>query len=168
MMRTHARSLLAIPAVLALALGAAAAPVAADDPPGNNGTVKVDTKNLDYLPDNQPQADCVFWIDFYGYDSGAAATVTFTVVAPTVDTEVSFVMPAVDLGPTDASGGGSVAGIDLRQQFDLNDELETYMGPDGLGKAHVKLTVNATGSINADTKYKTFWVSGCEHQNQDS
>ena len=26
---------------------------------------------------------------------------------------------------------------------------------------HVKLTVNAPGSIGADTKYKVFWVTGC-------
>ncbi len=161
MMRTHARSLLAVPALLAMALATVAAPVAAD-PAGNNGTVKVDTQNLDYMPDNQTQADCVFWIDFYGFDSGASAAVTFTVIAPTVATEVSFDMGPFSLGTSDHSGGGSVSGFDTRVPIDLNTQLARFMGPDGTGKAHVKLTVHASGANNADTKYKAFWVSGCE------
>lgn len=167
-MRTHRRSLMTVPAVLVLTLGAFAAPIAAADPAGNNGTVKVDTQNLDLMPDNQTQADCVFWIDFYGFDSGASATVTFTVIAPTVDTEISFDMPAVSLGTSDSSGGGSLSGHDTRVPFDLNDELAGYMGPDGQGSAHVKLTVHASGATNADTKYKAFWVSGCEYPNQET
>ena len=166
-MRWNRRSLVAMPVLLGVALGALAGPVAAGDPPGNNGTVKVDTQNVDYMPDNQTQADCIFWIDFYGFDSGATATVTFTVIAPTVETEVSYVFPGVGLGSSDSSGGGSVGGFDTRVPFDLNDELARFMGPDGEGKAHVKLTVEATGANNADTKYKVFWVSGCEVQNQD-
>jgi hypothetical protein len=29
-------------------------------------------------------------------------------------------------------------------------------------------TVHADGAANADTKYKTFWITGCEHQNTDT
>lgn len=161
-MRWNRRSLVAAPMLMGVVLGSLGGPVVAADPPGNNGTVKVDTQDVDYMPDNQPQADCVFWIDFYGFDSGAWASATFTVIAPTVETEVSYLMPPVDLGTTDSSGGGSLSGHDTRVLFDLNDELARFMGPDGDGSAHVKLTVHADGANNADTKYKAFWVSGCE------
>ncbi len=47
--------------------------------------------------------------------------------------------------------------------FDLNEALYPYMGS-GQG-AHVKLTVHAEGAVNADTKYKAFWLTGCTYQN---
>lgn len=165
-MRTPTRTLLAIPAALAVALGLFALPAAASDPGGNNGTVKVDTKDVDTLPDNQPQADCRFSIDFYGFDAGADATVTFTLISPTVDTEVSFTYAAFDVQSTGASGAGSDGGFDTRRSFDLNADLWPYM-QDSQG-AHVRLTVHASGAVNADTKYKTFWVSGCTQPPTDT
>jgi Thrombospondin type 3 repeat len=165
-MRTHPRRLLAIPATLALALGVFAMPASAANPPGNNGTVKVDTQNVDTMPDNQPHADCRFWIDFYGFDAGAHAWATFTVISPTVATAVDLGPFPVDLGATDASGGGSTSGFDTRVAFDLNNALAPYMGsPNG---AHLQLTVHADGAINADTKFKSFWVTGCVAQPPDS
>ena len=40
------------------------------DPPGNNGTVKVDGVVFDDHPDNEPHVGCVFQIDWYGFDEG--------------------------------------------------------------------------------------------------
>ncbi len=96
-MLRHTRSRLALVTLATLALAITAGPAGAADPAGNNGTVKVDTKNVDTLPDNQPHAACTFWIDFYGFDAGADARVIFTLIAPTVDTEISFSYPAFDL-----------------------------------------------------------------------
>ncbi len=67
-----------------VALGGFAAPAAFADPPGNNGTVKVDGVEFDTTPGNEPHVDCIFQIDFYGFDAGGLdAAVNFTGQAPT-------------------------------------------------------------------------------------
>ena len=168
-MHRNRRSLLVLPMLLGVALSAMAGPVGAANPPGNNGTVKVDAQNVDTMPDNQPQGDCEIRIDFYGFDSSESRVVTFTLIAPTVDIDVTLPEQLVNLGLSDNSGGGSAGGFDTSSQvFDLNNLLYPYMGADGQGKVHLKLTVHAPGAVNEDTKYKTFWVSGCEYQNSDT
>lgn len=163
-MRHRTRALLAIP-ILTLALASTAGPVGAANPPGNNGTVKVDKLPLDTLPDNESHPACTFGVDFYGFDEGSlSATATFAVISPTasVDTGV-FTSPPVFIGGDPASGAGTASGFDATETYDLNQVLFPYMGADGKG-AHVKLTVHADGAANADTKYKTFWVTGCTDQ----
>jgi hypothetical protein len=161
-MSLRIRSGLALPAILILSLAGASGPVTAANPPGNNGTIKVDAQVLDVLPDNEPHPSCTFGVDFYGFDAGALyATATFTVVAPSASTDTDvFTSPPVWIGQDSNDGGGSATGIDLQQTFDLNAYLFGYMGSSSQG-AHVRLTVHADGATNADTKYKTFWVTGC-------
>ena len=56
-----------------LTAGIAANPqiAGATTPPGNNGTIKIDSIPVDSDPDNQPQVvGCTFQVDFYGYDEG--------------------------------------------------------------------------------------------------
>jgi LPXTG-motif cell wall-anchored protein len=130
---------------------------AAQDPPGNNGTVKVDAVEFDDHPDNQPHVGCTFEIDFYGFDEGDLdAEVTFDAVPPTGDVEL--LTDTVDIGE-DAAGGG--VDLDASQAYDLTDSLAGIV-PHPQQGWHVRLTVHAEGSIGADTKYKEFWVSGCE------
>jgi hypothetical protein len=58
---------------------------AAPNPPGNNGTIKVDDVPFDDDPNNEPHVDCQFQVDFYGYDEGDLnATVTFEAHPPTL------------------------------------------------------------------------------------
>jgi hypothetical protein len=42
----------------------------AQDPPGNNGTVKIDDVPFDDHPNNEPHVGCVFQVDWYGFDEG--------------------------------------------------------------------------------------------------
>src|SRR6266542_3347355 len=59
------------------------APVAAN-PPGNNGTIKVDGLPFDDQPNNEPHVGCTFQIDFYGFDQGDLnADVLFEAIPPT-------------------------------------------------------------------------------------
>ena len=111
----------------------------------------------------------MFEVDFFGFDEGALyARATFTLISPTVSTDRDFLTSApVYIGQDPASGAGTSTGLDANQEFNLNNLLYSYMGTDGKG-AHVKLTVYADGATNADTKYKTFWVTGCEYQNSDT
>src|SRR5512132_3688304 len=150
---------LATAMVLAGAGGASAA-----NPPGNNGTVKIDDTPFDDLPNNEPHVGCVFQVDFYGYDEGDLnATVTFEAQPPTQregDDQV-LLTDTVFIGEDDNSGGGSEAGLDASETYTLAFPGIT---PHPVQGFHVKLTVHAEGSQGADTKYKVFWVRGCESQ----
>ncbi len=56
----------------------------AANPPGNNGTIKIDDVPFDDAPNNEPHVGCTFQVDFYGYDEGDLfADVTFVVHPPT-------------------------------------------------------------------------------------
>src|SRR5438045_9036858 len=53
-------------------------------PPGNNGTVKIDEFPADGGNGNDPHVDCRFSVNFFGYDAGTQqATMTFEPWAPT-------------------------------------------------------------------------------------
>jgi len=134
-----------------------AAPVALADPPGNNGTVKIDGLAFDDHPNNEPHVGCIFQLDMYGYDEGELyADVTFEAHPPTgAGVLVTDVVPIGE----DAAGGGT--DLDASRTYDLSSALASY-DPHPQQGYHVKLTVNADGSIGADVKHKVFWVTDCE------
>jgi hypothetical protein len=163
----HTRAgLLAIGGVLAAVAGIVLAAVfggagtsSASNPPGNNGTIKVDDVPFDDHPDNEPHVGCTFQVDFYGFDEGDLfAQVTFEVQPPT-GKDVVLLTDEVFIGEDDNSGGGSEAGLDASETYTL--DLTGFEQHPQQGW-HVKLTVNADGSQGADTKHKVFWVTGCE------
>ena len=132
--------------------------VAAPNPPGNNGTVKVDDLPFDDHPNNEPHVGCTFQVDFYGFDEGDLfADVSFESHPPTGPVQV-LLTDTVFIGEDDNSGGGSEAGLDASETYTLDF---TGIQPHPNQGFHVKLTVNAEGSQGADTKYKVFWVTGC-------
>ncbi len=131
---------------------------AGPNPPGNNGTVKIDRLAFDDHPNNQPHVGCVFQVDFYGYDQGDLdADVTFAVHPPTGNKVI--LEDTVFIGEDDNAGGGSEAGLDASETYTLDFTGFTPHPQQGF---HVKLTVNADGSQGADVKHKVFWVTGCE------
>lgn len=151
-LRTAGLTAMALAASLVLA-----APVGAA--PGNNGTVKIDGEVFDDLPNNEPHVGCSFQVDFYGFDEGddLFAHVTFTAQPPSG--RGIILEDDVFIGEDDASGGGSEAGLDASATFTLDLSALDEHPVQGY---HVKLTVEADGSKGADTKHKTFWVTGCE------
>ena len=145
-------------AATAVVLAAAGLASAGPNPPGNNGTVKIDDVPFDDAPDNEPHVGCIFQVDFYGYDQGDLnATVTFEAHPPTGPVQV-LLTDTVFIGEDDNSGGGSQAGLDASQTYTLDF---TGIEPHPVQGFHVKLTVNAEGSQGADVKHKVFWVTGC-------
>jgi hypothetical protein len=136
---------------------------AAPNPPGNNGTIKLDDLPFDDHPNNEPHVGCTFQVDFYGFDQGDLdADVTFEAHPPTLrpggGSQV-LLHDTVFIGEDDNSGGGSEAGLDASKTYTLAFPGIT---PHRIQGFHVKLTVHAEGSQGADTKYKVFWVRGCE------
>ncbi|MFF0346047.1 hypothetical protein [Kribbella sp. NPDC004875] len=130
------------------------------DPAGNNGTIKIEGVELQSnQPDNNPHQGCAFTVEFYNYDKNDSykATVTFEDQKPTADAGLEVV--SGNLTPfigEDAAGGGT--DLDAREQYTLK-----FTGqPHPKQGYHVKLTVNAPGSIGNDVKHKVFWVEGCD------
>src|SRR3954470_23915833 len=70
--------------LIAPLLWTSAAAFASANPPGNNGTVKVEGETFDSLHDNDPHVGCQLLIQWYGFDAGArTTTVTFDAQPPT-------------------------------------------------------------------------------------
>ena len=140
-----------------LALAGLATPAFAD-PPGNNGTVKIDNVEFDDHPNNEPHVGCTFQVDFYGFDKGDLnADVTFRAHPPTGNRQV-LLTDTVFIGEDDNSGGGSQKGLDASRTYTLDFDGIQPQPQQGF---HVKLTINADGSQGADKKHKVFWVTGC-------
>jgi hypothetical protein len=164
-MLTHRRNTRGAARLLTLGAGIAAllafaAPVAAANPAGNNGTVKIDRLAFDDAPNNEPHVGCIFQVDFYGFDAGdLSADVIFEAHPPTGSG--LLLEDGVFIGEDNNSGGGSEAGLDASRTYDLTEALASYT-PHPQQGWHVKLTVHAEGSQGADTKHKVFWVEGCE------
>ena len=148
----------AVIAALALGIAVPALSQGVPNPPGNNGTIKIDDLEFDDHPNNEPHVGCVFQVDFYGYDEGNLfADVTFRAHPPTGSGQV-LLTDTVFIGEDDNSGGGSEAGLDASETYTLDLSGFTPHPQQGF---HVKLTINADGSQGADKKHKVFWVQGC-------
>jgi hypothetical protein len=91
------------------------------DPPGNNGTIKIDDVVFDDHPNNEPHVGCEFQVDFYGFDEDEDlfAKVIFKAHPPTGDREV-LLTDKVFIGEDDNSGGGSEAGLDASRTYILD------------------------------------------------
>jgi hypothetical protein len=157
----------ALPFVGLIALAGPAGATGNHNPPGNNGTIKVDGLAFDTgHPNNEPHVDCKFEIDFYGFDKGNLyAQVAFNAQPPTGKGE-QLLTDKVFIGEDDKSGGGSQAGLDAHKEYDLSKALAAITPHPEQGY-HVKLTINADGSQGADVKHKVFWVDGCRPTTPD-
>src|SRR3954453_7106040 len=111
-----------VAAVAACAVMAGGA-FAGGNPPGANGTVKIDRQPFDTAPDNQPHVGCVFQVDFYGFDKGNYnADVTFTIQPPSGKDRV-IRRDRVFIGQ-DAAGGGT--DLDAKSRYDLKMDVLSW------------------------------------------
>ena len=131
-------------------------PTAGTRPPGNNGVVKVDARPFDDAPDNEPHVGCTYQIDFYGYDEGdLEATYLLELHSPTGSG--TLLTGTTPIGEDPAGGGTDLdASVTLYLEEEVAASREEPHPNQGF---HVKLTVEAEGSIGADTKHKVFWVT---------
>lgn len=125
----------------------------AQDPRGNNGTVKISDLPVDGSNRNQPHVGCSFALKFFGFDKDQTADITFTGQAPT-KAGTLLKQSAVTISD-DAAGGGKDA-----------DAVLTYTAQ-GLGLSaitpakqgwHVKVAVDVLQAPGG-AKQKVFWLS---------
>ena len=152
------RSVLVIGSALCLLVTGAGSALAGTNPPGNNGTVKVDGSTVAGSQANQPHVGCQFTIDFFGFDEDALdGAATFTLQPPTGDAVLWS--DSTPIGGDPAGGGTDLDGS-------LFVDLSVPIAESGAAAQpnqgfHVELTVQADGSIGSMTKHKTFWVTDC-------
>jgi hypothetical protein len=146
-----------VAAVAACAVMAGGA-FAGGNPPGANGTVKIDGQPFDTAPDNQPHVGCVFQVDFYGFDKGNYnADVTFTIQPPSGKGRV-IRRDRVFVGEDNAGGGTD---LDAERTYDLNMDVFSWERHPKQG-FHIKLDVQAPGAGGkVAKKSKVFWARGC-------
>jgi LPXTG-motif cell wall-anchored protein len=133
--------------VAAAASGAAAALAQPNDPPGANGTVKIDGFEFDDEPSNEPHVTCPFDVQFFNFDTGQTGAVTLAAQAPS-GTGIGAARSGVPLSPdavttTFTAGDLDLTGLDEhpRQGF------------------HIELTVTVTkDGERVFNKHKVFWL----------
>ena len=185
------RPLLAIGVIAAIFM-LGAAPAFAADPPGNNGTIKVDGIPLDPGPgddgpgdpDNEPHVGCQFAIDWYGFDAGDLYSEALFQVWPSTGerAELEPVVVAsrapedghdafggdgrVYIGEDSQDGAGSADGLDASVTYDLSEALAAFTPHPEQGY-HVKLTTDSDGSQGARMKHKVFWIAPCAEEEEE-
>ena len=133
---------------------------AAADPPGNNGTVKIEEALVDGIDGennaNHPHVSCPFAVRWYGYDTGTQTTeVSFAGQLPS---GTSAVPATAGRGSFTFEGHGSGDQVDHTEVYELDTSGLVEHESQGF---HVKATITTTGSQGNDTKSKVFWVDGC-------
>jgi hypothetical protein len=152
------RSTLVVGSALCMLVAGAGSALAGGDPPGNNGTVKIDGIPFEQSQGNEPHVGCAFALDFFGFDQGAlTGTATFELQPPTGND--LLLADSTFIGGDPAGGGTDLDGT-------LYEDLSAAIAASGATAQpnqgfHVKLTVDAQGSIGAMTKHATFWVTDC-------
>jgi hypothetical protein len=149
------------------------------NPRGNNGTVKLDGLTLndgpgntskpndpdDNEPDNDPHLDCLLQLEFFGFDTGQLADITFTAHPPTGEGGVLLAQERVLVSDDDAKGGAT--DVDETFDYSVSEHFGTSQFTDlhNQNGLHVMLDVklfNSDGSeVPGGQKHKVFWVEQC-------
>jgi hypothetical protein len=146
------------------AAGAQSTSAGGDQPPGNNGTIKIhrtDTDQTDHA--NEPHVGCEFNVEFFGFDGYAnSSEMSFSLWSPTQPDEPVLYTRHVDLTVDNRVNG---AEWDHEETFTAAQIIGTNaVEPQAQQGYHVKLTVETDDSApqGATVKHKVFWMQPCE------
>jgi hypothetical protein len=125
------------------------------NPNGANGTIKIDGAIFDGHPNNEPHiAGCGFEVDFYGFDEGDTADLTFYQWPGTGNKSQIQTSTNIDVGG-DGAGGG--IDIDAQQFVVLTGDLGKAHPRHGY---HIRAEAEITSGDRVYTKTKVFWITG--------
>jgi hypothetical protein len=146
------------------AAGAQSTSAGGDQPPGNNGTIKIhrtDTDQTDHA--NEPHVGCEFNVEFFGFDGYAnSSEMSFSLWSPTQPDEPVLYTRHVDLTVDNRVNG---AEWDHEETFTAAQIIGTNaVEPQAQQGYHVKLTVETDDAApqGATVKHKVFWMQPCE------
>lgn len=124
------------------------------DPPGNNGTVKIERDGpADEDRGNEPIGDgCIIWLEFYGFDEGQTADITFTAQAPSGSGEL--LTDKAVLISDDPAGGGQDR--DAVIAYNLTSAVQGLKVDKQQGY-HIKLSSDSLEAPGG-AKHKVFWI----------
>jgi len=149
------------------------------DPPGFNGTVKIDglyeidgpghtekpNDPADDGTDTDPHVRCAFELEFFGFDQGQTADITFTAIAPTGNGGVlSATQTPVPISPDPAGGAGQDPDGTRKYPFSVIEDwnLDQFTSMHEVHGWHVKLALTLYDADGKPTqKHKTFWLEEC-------
>ena len=147
------------------------------DPPGNNGTVKIEQEAAgDEDLGNEPHGDdCRIWLEFYGFDAGQTANITFAAHPPTKakDDKPLIYSEGVKISDDQAGGGPNdpeqTEDTGIEYGYNLAKALEaggvTAHEKQGY---HIKLSVDVKDDQGNDvpgaSKHKVFWLAPCDEE----
>ena len=145
------------------------------DPPGNNGTVKIEQESEgDEDLGNEPHGDdCRIWLEFYGFDAGQQADITFEAHPPTKSTDGKPLITDHKNISGDQAGGGPndpeppEESGELTYGYNFTDVLGGITPHEKQGY-HIKLTILVQDKdgkeVPGATKHKVFWLAPCKVQ----
>ncbi|MFE9691126.1 hypothetical protein [Micromonospora sp. NPDC005806] len=151
-------ALTAAAATACLALGSPAFA----DPPGANGTVKIDGPAYQEDNRNEPHVTCEFQVEFFNFDKDEHATLIFEAWPPSAPDfhEVKRVENVL-VSNDKASGGSYRNDPDEVFRFSAADlNLTAAMAHPKQGY-HIKLTVDRQNHPEWTEKHKVFWLRPC-------
>jgi LPXTG-motif cell wall-anchored protein len=123
------------------------------DPPGNNGTVKINAQDGGEIS-NDPHVPCDFQLAFFGFDTNQTATITFTIHPPSGSGDV--LLSETRTISVDAAGGGPNDPDEVIPYSGTSFGLDRFTAQPQQG-FHVKLTIESAG-VPGGTKHKVFWL----------
>lgn len=125
------------------------------NPPGNNGTMKVDGLPFDDGKGNEPHVTCGFRLKFYGFDDGQTGDITIMGHSPSGSGLVSRRTDVV-VSDDDAGGGNDLDALVEYTAADLDLAGLTAHPQQGY---HLKATL--TTDTPGGVKHKVFWFEPC-------
>ncbi|GAA4561778.1 hypothetical protein GCM10023176_01140 [Micromonospora coerulea] len=144
----------------------AAAPLAGPhNPPGDNGTVKIDGTPFEDHVDNQPHVGCEFELEFFNFDEGDTADITLAAQPPSGKFQQVKFLDNYIISNDPASGAND--DHDEVIKFSANDLALAGVEAHPEQGYHVKLTVDLTDG-HGKAKHKVFWIQPCESSESPS
>jgi hypothetical protein len=124
------------------------------NPPGNNGTIKIDyAAPADSGNANRPHPGCAFQLRMFGFDDDQYGTVTFVGQAPT---KLGTLLTQQHVLLSDDAAGG---GQDVDAVYSYTAQQLGLLGkPQAKQGWHVKVSVDADDAPGG-AKHKVFWLT---------
>ncbi|MFI7607522.1 hypothetical protein ACIBTV_20600 [Micromonospora sp. NPDC049366] len=142
---------------------ASAAPLAqapgGHNPPGENGTVKIDGAPFSDRVDNEPHVTCDFELEFFNFDTNQAADITLTTKPPSGKDVVVWSVRNRIIS-TDPAGGAE-NDHDETIRLSAADLALGGLTPHPKQGYHLKLDVDLVDGKSSDAKHKVFWLQPC-------